>query len=458
VAAVAVLQRDLTKGDPQKHIITFSIPLIQAMIFQALYNAVDLFFAGQFLGLEGQAAVSVCGPVMNVFMRTVAGMSLGVNLLVGRRKGAGDMEYTLRGANTAISIYAIGAAFISIFGVIFAPYILQLVQTPAEVMSEATAYLRIVFLGSTFTMGYNLINAFQRGFGDAKSSLYFVVTSTLVNVVLDYIFLVFTDLQAAGLAIATVVAQATSFIMGVAYFRINKHVIDFRPSSLRLNKDDAKELLSLGIPSAIQYLLINAAKLTLTGIANSFGTVSAVAYGIGLKIDSFASLPHQAMEESTLAFASQNFGIGDEKRAVEGRKASSRMSVVIALVMMVVIFTFAPQLAGIFNSDPVVLEQSVTFLRCIVPMYLASALARTPSGFVRASGNTKFPIFQTLLGQYLTRIPVALLCAYVLDLGLAGVAIAWIAAPTVSAIAYGVYIHTGMWRKAAKKVRTPDKK
>lgn len=455
---MAVLQRDLTHGDPQKQIIAFSIPLIQAMIFQALYNAVDLFFAGQYLGIEGQAAVSVCGPVMNVFMRTVAGMSLGVNLLIGRRKGAGDLEYTLRGANTAISLYAIGAAIVSTVGFILAPFMLRIVQTPAQAMTEATAYLRIVFLGSVFTMGYNLINAFQRGFGDAKSSLYFVLASTLVNVVLDYLFLVFTDLQAAGLAIATVAAQAASFLMGVAYFRVNKHVIDFRLSSLRLNKADAVELLSLGIPSAIQYLLINAAKLTLTGIANSFGTISAVAYGIGLKIDSFASLPHQAMEEATLAFASQNFGVGDEKRAEEGRKASTRMSVCIAVFMMVVVFIFAPQLAGIFNSDPAVLEQSVTFLRCIVPMYLASALARTPSGFVRASGNTKFPIFQTLLGQCLTRIPVALFCAYVLDLGLAGVAVAWIAAPTVSAIAYGVYIRTGLWRRHAKKVKAPDKK
>ncbi len=455
---MAVLQRDLTHGDPQKHIIAFSIPLIQAMIFQALYNAVDLFFAGQYLGIEGQAAVSVCGPVMNVFMRTVAGMSLGVNLLIGRRKGAGDLEYTLRGANTAVSLYAIGAAIISTVGFILAPFMLRIVQTPAQAMAEATAYLRIVFLGSVFTMGYNLINAFQRGFGDAKSSLYFVLASTLVNVALDYLFLVFTDLQAAGLAIATVAAQAASFLMGVAYFRVNKHVIDFRLSSLRLNKADAVELLSLGIPSAIQYLLINAAKLTLTGIANSFGTISAVAYGIGLKIDSFASLPHQAMEEATLAFASQNFGVGDEKRAEEGRKASTRMSVCIAVFMMVVVFILAPQLAGIFNSDPAVLEQSVTFLRCIVPMYLASALARTPSGFVRASGNTKFPIFQTLLGQYLTRIPVALFCAYVLDLGLAGVAVAWIAAPTVSAIAYGVYIRTGLWRRHAKKVKAPDKK
>lgn len=455
---MAVLQRDLTHGDPQKQIIAFSIPLIQAMIFQALYNAVDLFFAGQYLGIEGQAAVSVCGPVMNVFMRTVAGMSLGVNLLIGRRKGAGDLEYTLRGANTAISLYAIGAAIVSTVGFILAPFMLRIVQTPAQAMTEATAYLRIVFLGSVFTMGYNLINAFQRGFGDAKSSLYFVLVSTLVNVVLDYLFLVFTDLQAAGLAIATVAAQAASFLMGVAYFRVNKHVIDFRLSSLRLNKADAVELLSLGIPSAIQYLLINAAKLTLTGIANSFGTISAVAYGIGLKIDSFASLPHQAMEEATLAFASQNFGVGDEKRAEEGRKASTRMSVCIAVFMMVVVFIFAPQLAGIFNSDPAVLEQSVTFLRCIVPMYLASALARTPSGFVRASGNTKFPIFQTLLGQYLTRIPVALFCAYVLDLGLAGVAVAWIAAPAVSAIAYGIYIRTGLWRRHAKKVKAPDKK
>lgn len=454
---MAVLQRDLTHGDPGRHILLFALPLIQAMIFQAMYNAVDLFFAGRYLGLEGQVAVSVCGPVMNVFMRTVAGMSMGVSLLVGRRKGAGDLDYTLRGANTAISLYAVGAALLTVLGVLFTPGLLRLIQTPAEAMPAAVAYLRIVFLGSVFTMGYNLINAFQRGFGDAKSSLYFVLVSTLVNIVLDYLFLVYTGLQAAGLAIATVVAQAASFLMGVAYFRINKHVIDFRLSSLRFHRGDAAELLSLGIPSAIQYLLINAAKLTLSGIANSFGSVAAVAYGIGLRIDSFASLPHQAMEEATLAFASQNFGVGDEARAVEGRKASVKLSCVIAGIMMVVVFLFAPQLARIFNSDAEVLKLATLYLRCVTPMYLASALARSPSGFVRASGNTIFPVFQTILGQYVTRIPVALFCAYTLDMGLAGVAVAWIAAPAVSALAYGVYIHTGLWRRHSRRMETVPK-
>lgn len=451
---MAVLQHDLTQGDPRRHILLFALPLIQAMIFQAMYNAVDLFFAGQYLGLAGQAAVSVCGPVMNVLLRTVNGMSIGVSILVGRRVGMGDDAYTRRGANTALTLYAMGAGALTLLGILCTPLILRMVQTPAEAMAGATSYLRIVFSGSVFTMGYSLINAFQRGFGDSRSSLYFVMVSTLVNIVLDWFFLSFTRLEAAGLALATVAAQAVSFLLGVAYFRKNGHLVDFRPSSFHLHKGDAKDLLSLGLPTAFQQLLLTAAQLTLAGIANSFGLAATTAYGIGLRIDAFAALPATAVGDAVSAFSSQNFGVGNEKRAIEGRKQGNLLAVGMGCVIAVAVLLFAPQLARIFNKDPEVLALAVPYLRWITPLYPLLAAVQAPVGFVRGSGNTLFPVLQTLLVQYVIRLPLAFFFAYTLDLQLIGVALAWSVAPAVSVCIYTFYLRSGLWRKASRKAET----
>lgn len=450
---MAVLQHDLTQGDPRRHILLFALPLVQAMIFQAMYNAVDLFFAGRYLGLSGQAAVSVCGPVMNVFLRTVNGMSMGVSLLVGRRHGMGDMAYTRRGANTSITLYAMAAVAVTALGVGATPFLLRLIQTPAEALPMATTYLQIVFSGSIFTMGYSLINAFQRGFGDSRSSLYFVMVSTVVNIALDWFFLRFTDLQAAGLALATVAAQAVSFLLGVLYFRKNGHVVSFRLSSLTLHRGDAAELLRLGVPSAFQQLLVTAAHLTLSGIANSFGLAATAAYGIGLRIDAFAALPASAAGDSVAAFAAQNFGVGDEKRANEGRKGGAQLALLMGLAVAAVVLLFAPQLAGIFNQDPEVVALAASYLRWVTPLYLLVAYVYTYIGFVRGSGNTLFPVVQTLFIQYVVRIPLAMLLAYTLKLNLTGVALAWVVAPLGSFFIYAVYHHTGLWRRAWRRAQ-----
>ncbi len=453
---MAVLQHDLTQGDPRKHILLFALPLVQAMIFQAMYNAVDLFFAGKYLGLSGQAAVSVCGPVMNVLLRTVNGMSIGVSILIGRRHGMGREEDTRQSANTAITLYAIGSAVLSVLGILCTPLILRLIQTPPQAFAGASAYLRIVFAGSVFTMGYSLINALQRGFGDSKSSLYFVIISTLVNVALDWFFLTFTRLEAAGLALATVAAQAVSFLMGIAYFRKNRHVVDFRLSSFTLHKEDVRDLLSLGLPTALQQLLLTAAQLTLSGIANSFGLTASTAYGIGLRIDAFAALPATAVGDAVSAFASQNFGVGNEARAVEGRKAGNRLAVSMGLVIAVLVLLLAPRLAGIFNRDPEVLALSTTYLRWVTALYPLMAAVQSPTGFVRGAGNTLFPVLQTVLVQYVIRLPLAFFFSYTLNLQLIGVALAWVAAPSVSIFIYGGYIHSGHWRKSCRRLDGGD--
>jgi putative MATE family efflux protein len=201
---------------------------------------------------------------------------------------------------------------------IFSKYILRLVNTPAEAFDYALLYLRIIFAGMIFTLGYNLVCAIQRGFGDSKSSMYFVLAATISNIVLDYIFIATFNLGVSGAAYATIISQALSFVLSVAYFRSKKHIITFHPKELCFEKAIAKEIFKIGLPNAIQQGTVNFAYLVLNGIVNGYGLIATAAYGICAKLDSFAVLPCSAVNDAVASVTSQNLGVGQKERAMKG--------------------------------------------------------------------------------------------------------------------------------------------
>lgn len=441
------LQNDLTQGGVEGHIFRFSLPLLLSNLFQALYNAVDMYFAGQYLGTAGLVAVGVSGPVMNVLFMTIAGMSAGVSVVIGTHLGQGDEKAVRDTAGTAISLYAACAICITVVGLLFTPGILTLIATPAEAYSMAISYLRIVFCGMLFTLGYNLICAFQRGFGDSRSSLLFVAVATITNAILDVVFIRDFKMGVEGAALATVVSQALSFIMGVAYFRYKKHIVSFAPNMWRWNTPCLKELVRIGLPSALQQASLNISHLALNGIVNTFGLVTSAAYGIGVKLDSFAILPSNALNDSVASFTSQNLGAGHEERALTSIRAARRMAVFINLPLTALILLFAPVFARLFNSDPAVVDAASHYLRITCFMYILYALVHPTIGFVKGSGNAMFTLTNGLQAQYLVRIPVALLLSKALGVGFTGVAFAWLSAPLYSNFTYAQYLKSGKWRK-----------
>lgn len=448
------LHNDLTQGSVDSHIIRFSLPLLMSNLLQALYNAVDMYFAGLYLGTEGLCAVSVAGPVMNVLFMTIAGMSVGVTVLIGSYAGKNDKAQIEQTAGTAISLYALCALCITILGILLTPALLTLIVTPAEAFDMAVEYLRIVFVGVTFTLGYNLIGAFQRGFGDSRSSLLFVSIATLTNVGLDMLFMGELHMGARGAALATVASQALSFLLGLAYFRYKKHVISFMPRAWRWSGAHLRELARLGLPSALQQLSLNVSHLTLNGIVNTYGLVVSAAYGIGVKLDSFAILPSNALNDAVAAFTSQNLGAGHEERALSSIRAARRTALLINAAVTIGIVLFAGKLAGLFNSDPTVVETATTYLHITCVMYILYAYVHPTIGFVKGSGNAMFTFTNSLQAQYLVRIPAALLFSKVFGLGYIGVAIAWICAPLFSNFTYAFYLRSGKWRGKLSKAKS----
>lgn len=442
------LQNDLTTGSVPRHIVRFAFPLIVSNVFQALYNAVDMFFVGRYTGTAGLSAVSVSGPLMNIMLMTISGLSVGVMVAVARHAGqSDDGDGVARFANSAIGFYAVISVIVTILGCVLTPAILRLVNTPEEAMPHAVPYLRTIFAGIVFMFGYNLICAFQRGLGDSKSSMYFVIAAALINVVLDYLFLRWFSLGAFGAALATVISQAFSFIMGVIYFRVKGHVITFSPREIRLKAAYIRELLQTGLPTAGNQFLLSISLSTLSGIANSFGLYASAAYGIGVKIDSFALLPSDAVNVAVSSFASQNLGAGLPDRVERGLREALKIAFSIAAVVAVLVFLFAPQLASIFNSDSRVLDYAVLYLRIDCLSYFFFAATHCLTGFIRGTGNAVYTVYNVVLAQYVVRIPSAILLTRLI--GFAGVPIAMTIAPAFSMMNYAMFIFSGRWKKRA---------
>ncbi len=450
------LQNDLTQGNVSKQILRFALPLILSNLFQALYNAVDMYFVGQYVGTAGLSAVSTSGPVMNIVLMAVAGLSVGLSVQLGSCVGRHDQAKIRKVADTAILVYLGISVVITVAGIWAAPGILRLISTPAEAFDFAVEYLRIIFGGMVFTLGYNLICALQRGFGDSRSSMIFVIIATFTNVGLDYWFIRKLNWGPSGAALATVISQAFSFGMGVAYFRIQEHVVTFVPWRWRFARQSCRDLARLGLPMALQQVSVTVSHLTLSGIVNSSGLTASAAYGIGVKLDGFAILPCNAFGDAVAAITSQNISCGKEDRALAAVRTAQRTALLVNILMTAGIFLLAPYLAAIFDSSAAVIGSTASYLRVSCFMYLIFAYLHPLIGFVKGTGNSMFTLGNSVVSQYVVRIPVAFLLAKLCNLGLTGIALAWISAPVYSTIHYLRYMKQKRWQTFLKKDRSEE--
>lgn len=441
------LSNDLTEGSIHKHILAFAFPLIVSNIMQALYNAVDMYFTGKFLGIKEMTGVSVSGPVINVMLMAVSGFGVGVSVLIASYVAQGDKNVLKKAANTAITIFFAAALVITLIGTLFTPTILKLVSTPEEAFPYAVRYLRVIFAGMIFTIGYNLICALQRGFGDSKSSMYFVLAATMINIVLDYVFMGILHTDVSGAALATVISQGFSFIMGILYFRKRKHIVTFSPKEYCFEPRLAKQLAQTGFPSAAQQVSVHFSNLCMMGMANSFGLSSSAAYGIAVKLDSFAILPCSAINDAVASVAAQNLGVGKEDRALASIKYARRIAIIYVFAVFTAIFFFPDVLTGIFSDEADVIQIATGYLKVASFMYFFYAFAYPKQGFLKGSGNSGFVLINSLLLQYAFKIPFAYFLSVHTSLGLRGIAVTWTIGPMLSATTYSLYINKGVWRK-----------
>lgn len=397
---------DFTQGSILKKLCRFMLPVLGALILQAAYGAVDLLVVGRFGSTSGLSAVSTGSQVLNLVTFVVTQLAMGVTVLIARyigEKREKEIGAVLGGAAVVFTILA-GCLFVQL--VLFARPISVLMQAPQEALALTASYVRICGCGILFIVAYNVLSAVFRGLGDSRSPLLFVLVACLVNVAGDLVLVAGLHLDAAGAALATVLAQAVSVGCALAILRRKKLPFTFRKSDVRLN-EQCRRFLAIGLPLALQEFLTQLSFLALCAFVNRLGLAASSGYGVASKIVSFVMLVPSALMQSMASFVAQNIGAGNVKRAKKSMFTGIAVGVAFGIVMFALVLRKGDVLAGLFSTDAEVVRRGFEYLRGFAPETIVTAVLFSMVGYFNGSNQTLWVMIQGLIQTLLVRLPLA---------------------------------------------------
>lgn len=441
---------DFTQGSILKKLCRFMLPVLGALILQAAYGAVDLLVVGRFGSTSGLSAVSTGSQVLNLVTFVVTQLAMGVTVLIARyigEKREKEIGAVLGGAAVVFTILA-GCLFVLL--VLFARPISVLMQAPQEALALTASYVRICGCGILFIVAYNVLSAVFRGLGDSRSPLLFVLVACLVNVAGDLVLVAGLRLDAAGAALATVLAQAVSVVCALAILRRKKLPFTFRKSDVRLN-EQCRRFLAIGLPLALQEFLTQLSFLALCAFVNRLGLAASSGYGVASKIVSFVMLVPSALMQSMASFVAQNIGAGNVKRAKKSMFTGIAVGVAFGIVMFALVLRKGDVLAGLFSTDAEVVRKGFEYLRGFAPETIVTAVLFSMVGYFNGSNQTLWVMIQGLIQTLLVRLPLAYYMSIQPNASLTKIGMS---APVATVV--GIVLNIGFflylnWRDAAKR-------
>lgn len=403
-------QFDFTEGEIIKPIILFSLPILVGNIFSALYNIVDSVVVGQFVGSYALAAVNSSFAITTVCTAVYAGFGMGSAILLGQLFGAKRFESLNKAAATAfIGALTVGIAM-SIFGLVISRPLLQLINTPPDILEQANIYLKICMCGCTTQLFYFMGSGMLRGLGDSKSPMYYLIMCALINIVLDLLLVIRFNMGCAGVALATVIAQMVSGILVVRRILTGGYGIRLTKSNFKLDWEILRMILKIGIPSAIQQLVNSVGLLFIQSFSNSFGTNLVAANGIIQKIDVFALLPMQAMGQTISMFNAQNLGAGKKERAQKGNRRMMFLVFGIGLVIGIFLFFMASPIFRLFinpadSGYENIIRMGNESVKILAFFYCIYAVQHGFAAILQGAGATK-PVMLIAIFSIIIRVPL----------------------------------------------------
>lgn len=395
-----ILNRDttlkMTEGSPYRLICAFAMPVLLSQIFQQLYNTADAFIVGRFLGTEALAAVSSSGTLIFLMTSFFMGMSMGAGVVISRHFGAGEDTQVSKAIHTVVVLGFLCGLFLTVVGVAFTPTFLVWMNTDPEVLPEAIEYFRYYFLGSMAVILYNMCTSILNAVGDSRRPLYYLITSSLINIVLDLLFVGAFKWGVWSAAVATVISQAVSLILSLIHLFKKGNVFTIELKKLKLHGDMAREILRNGIPSGVQNSVIALANVVVQSQINSFGKLAMAAYGTHAKIEGFAFLPITSFNSAITTFISQNLGAQKYDRAKLGARFGIIAAVVLAELVGILYYIFSPQLVGLFDSSAGVIELGVQQARTVALFYFLLAFSHSVAAVCRGAGKAFVPMLVML--------------------------------------------------------------
>ena len=403
---------DMTEGSPWQKIVLFAVPMLVGNIAQQLYNTVDSVVVGNYVGDNALAAVGSAGPILNLLIVLFVGISVGAGIMVSQYFGAREREKLSTTIGNCITLTGIATLFVMIVASMVAKPLLELLDTPDSIIEWCQSYLLILFIGSAGLAFYNILSGVLRGLGDSMSALLYLLVSTMVNIVLDLLFVAKMGMGVNGVALATVIAQAISAFLCLIRLMRMQDLFDLKPCYLKLQRKYTRKIIKLGLPSGITQAIFSMAMIVVQSLTNSFGEMFIAANVIVMRVDGFAMMPNFSFGTAMTTYAGQNVGAGKYDRVVKGARQGTAIAVGTAAVIVVLILAFGKQLMQIFTDTPELVSLSMNMMRILAVGYIAVAVTQTLSGVMRGAGDTVTPMWISLITTVAVRVPVAYGLAY----------------------------------------------
>lgn len=394
----------LTEGRIWSKIIKFAIPIFIGNVFQQLYNTVDSLIVGNFIGNDALAAVSSSGNLIFLFVGFFSGIAMGAGVVISKYFGAKDYEKLQKAIHTNIALGLIASIVLTILGVIFTPQILSLMGTPESVLPNSIVYFRIYFMGAITVVMYNIAVGILQAVGDSRHPLYYLIISSIINVLLDLLFVAVLKMGVGSAAFATVIAQAISTFL--CFYRLTHYdtVYKVHLSKIRINKEMAQQIIKIGLPSGVQNSIIGFANVIVQSNINAFDVNAVAGCGAYSKIEGFAFLPITCFSMALTTFVGQNLGAQKLDRVKKGAKFGIICSVSMAEIVGIIIWLGAPIFIKLFNDDPAVVAFGTKQSRTEALFYCLLAFSHCIAGIMRGAGKAIVPMITMLLTWCAIRI------------------------------------------------------
>ncbi len=398
---------DMTEGSPWKKIVLFAVPMLVGNIAQQLYNTVDSVVVGKYVGDNALAAVGSAGPILNLLIVLFVGISVGAGIMVSQYFGAKEREKLSTTIGNCITLTAIASLFVMVAASLVAKPLLELLDTPESIIDWCTSYLLILFIGSAGLAYYNILSGILRGLGDSVSALIYLLVSTVINIVLDLLFVANFRMGVNGVALATVIAQAISAFLCLLRLMKMKEYFDLKPGYLKPQRKYTRKIIKLGLPSGITQAILSMAMIVVQSLTNSFGEMFIAANVIVMRVDGFAMMPNFSFGTAMTTYAGQNVGARRNDRVDRGAKQGTLIAVVTSTVITGMILLFGKLLMGIFTNTPELVDLSRDMMGILAVGYIAMAVTQSLSGVMRGAGDTMTPMWISIATTIAIRVPIA---------------------------------------------------
>lgn len=443
-------QSDMLKGGIFRSILWFSIPLLVGNFFQQLYNTVDSYVVGNYVSTNALAAVGASTPVINMLVGFFMGLSTGAGVVISQYYGAGRTRLMSKAIHSSLALTAVLSVVFTAAGLLFTRPLLNAIGVPQEVMPDSVLYLTIYFTGMTFSLFYNIGAGILRAIGDSRHPLYYLAAASVVNIVLDFTFVCAFHMGVAGVAIATVIAQAVSSAMVMYKLIRTKESYQVRVREIRMNRLMIWKIVGIGFPAALQQSITSFSNVIVQSYVNYFGAAAMAGYSATLRIDGFLQLPLQSFNMAITTFVGQNIGAKQYKRVKKGVFAAWLMSSVVILAGAMFMFFNGRLIVRIFTDDAEVIRVGNAMLQIFAAGYIFLPVVQILNGALRGAGLSKVPMY-FMVGCFVVLRQIYLMIAIPmtgkLELVFAGWPITWV----VCAAGMLAYYLKGDWLPKEKE-------